>query len=76
MYVADEAAIREQRLKVVFLDSHGQCVWWLISRPDLFLEYTGFASRGYSLVELHGVCGAARRARVRIGEAAKLIIVQ
>lgn len=41
LYIADDQALREGRVKIFWLDSHGNCVWHNKIKPSSLMEFTG-----------------------------------
>ncbi|KFY30661.1 hypothetical protein V493_01761 [Pseudogymnoascus sp. VKM F-4281 (FW-2241)] len=52
MYLADEEALRENVVKLMWLDSHGNCVWDNKLRPEDIPVFEGPLESGFSLSEL------------------------
>jgi hypothetical protein len=59
VYVIDEDAIKEGLVKVMWLDSHGNCVWDNKMKPEGLTSLRGGLLGGGSLYEVVEHCGGA-----------------
>lgn len=51
VYLIDKQTLQEKRLTVMWLDCHGECVWWNKIDRDNLLELSGDLSDGRSILE-------------------------
>lgn len=46
MYLFDEQAIREQRVKIMFVDTHGKLLWWNTLEAKFLDNFHAVYARG------------------------------
>ncbi|KAH7091055.1 hypothetical protein FB567DRAFT_263506 [Paraphoma chrysanthemicola] len=52
IYLIDRQALEEKLITLLWLDAHGECVWWFKLDPENLLEFAGWMARGAGLMML------------------------
>tara|TARA_R110002003_G_scaffold433_10_gene19767 strand:- start:7881 stop:8336 length:456 start_codon:yes stop_codon:yes gene_type:complete len=52
IYLLDRQAVEEKLISVLWLDMHGEYVWWYKLDPEHLLEFAGWMARGAGLMML------------------------
>ncbi|CAO2654310.1 Nn.00g110430.m01.CDS01 [Neocucurbitaria sp. VM-36] len=52
IYLVDRQALEEQLVTVLWLDCHGECVWWYRIKADDLLDFSGYLAATAGLTEV------------------------